>query len=305
MDLRRFDLNLLLVFDVMMAERNVTRAGERLALSQPAVSHALNKLRSLLGDDLFERSEGIMKPTPRALEIAGPVREALMQLQVTLDDTAFDPFDAQNTFNIAFHNYASTVLATPLARRLRDRAPQVRLHISSNDGHDLFKRLGDGAYDILIGPTGEVPPGFESVTLLMDSHCGLARHDHPLFDREITRESLSELPVIAIGSLKEQETGIFPVLIEAGIDINTMMTVPHLFAAINVLRDTDMVTYVLQRVQKSHTETYANLDGLRAFALPMEQEPVPCRMVWHKHMTNQSAHRWMRDQIAECFREVM
>src|SRR3954471_4200639 len=112
------DLNLLVVFDAVMQERNVTRAGQRLGLSQPAMSHALTRLRHMLKDDLFIRSPKGMLPTPRAEQLAVPVRAALDGLQHSLEPTQFDPSTATRTFRSAVDNYAAVVLVGPLAAHI-------------------------------------------------------------------------------------------------------------------------------------------------------------------------------------------
>src|SRR5882757_4962466 len=120
-----FDLNLLVVFDAVMQERSVTRAGDRLGLSQPAISHALTRLRHMLKDDLFIRSPKGMVPTPRAEQLALPVRTALDGLQRSLEPSQFDPASAQRSFRIAVDNYAALVLAAPLVTRISKAAPAV------------------------------------------------------------------------------------------------------------------------------------------------------------------------------------
>ena len=123
MRLGAIDLNLLVVFDAVMQERNVTRAGNRLGLSQPAMSHALARLRHMLKDQLFIRSPGGMVPTPRAEALALPIRQALDGLQHSLAPTQFDPAKATGAFQVAVDNYAAIVLAGPLASRVIKLAP--------------------------------------------------------------------------------------------------------------------------------------------------------------------------------------
>src|SRR6202043_4199039 len=108
------DLNLLVVFDAVMQERNVTRAGERIGLSQPAMSHALSRLRYMLKDDLFVRTPEGMVPTPRAEMLAQPLRNALSEMQLALEPAAFDPAASDRRFSIAVNNYAAVVLVAPL-----------------------------------------------------------------------------------------------------------------------------------------------------------------------------------------------
>ena len=121
------DLNLLVVFDAIMRDRSVTRAGQRLGLSQPAISHALTRLRHMLKDELFVRSPSGMVPTPRAEELATPIRIALDGLQQSLEPVQFEPSKATTTFRIAVDNYAAIVLVAPIAAHIARIAPGVTL----------------------------------------------------------------------------------------------------------------------------------------------------------------------------------
>ena len=133
MQLTTFDLNLLMVFETVLRERNVTRAGERLGLSQPAMSHALNRLRWMLKDQLFVRTPDGMMPTPRAEQLAQPVRRALGELETALEPDAFVPAQAERRFTIAVNNYAAVVLAGPIAADCATLAPNVRLAMRQRD----------------------------------------------------------------------------------------------------------------------------------------------------------------------------
>ncbi len=124
------DLNLLRVFDVLLEERSVTRTGARLGLTQSAVSHALNRLRYMLGDELFARGPGGMQPTPRAVEMGPQVHAALNQLQAALAPSDFDPATSERRFAVVTGAYAGAILAPPLASRLAEVAPQSELMIA-------------------------------------------------------------------------------------------------------------------------------------------------------------------------------
>src|ERR1700759_4198020 len=134
------DLNLLRVFDVLLEERNVTRAGARLGLTQSAVSHALNRLRYSLDDELFVRGPSGMQPTPRALEMGPQVHSALSQLQAALAFPDFDPATSEHRFTVAAGAYAGGVLAPPLVSRLRETAPLAEL-VLAEVGSDVVERL--------------------------------------------------------------------------------------------------------------------------------------------------------------------
>src|SRR5258708_35854337 len=124
-----FDLNLLIVFDAVMQERSVTRAGGRIGLSQPAMSHALNRLRHMLKDDLFVRTPQGMVPTPRAELLAQPLRNALSAMQLALEPAAFDPTASDRRFALAVNNYAPLVLPPPLSAAVSPPPPAVYLHL--------------------------------------------------------------------------------------------------------------------------------------------------------------------------------
>ena len=148
------DLNLLVVFDAIMMERSVTRAGQRLGLSQPAISHALTRLRHMLRDELFVRSPNGMMPTPRAEELAAPVRIALDGLQQSLEPVQFEPSKATVTFRIAVDNYAAIVLVAPIASHIAKIAPGVTLDFRPSGTMNVLEQLDRSELNLAIGPPG-------------------------------------------------------------------------------------------------------------------------------------------------------
>src|SRR5207248_3320871 len=153
------DLNLLRVFDALIEERSVTRAGERLGLSQSAISHALNRLRYVLDDELFVRVSDGMRPTSRASEIAPRLREGLLQLQLALAPAEFDPLETTRRFTIACTEYVGTVLMPKFIAKLRAQAPHSELRIRpSNMG--VAEPLIAGRVDLAIGSFRRVPEPF-------------------------------------------------------------------------------------------------------------------------------------------------
>ena len=162
------DLNLLVVFDAVMQERNVTRAGQRLGLSQPAMSHALARLRHMLKDDLFIRSPKGMLPTPRAEQLALPVRSALDGLQHSLEPTQFNPSKATRSFRVAVDNYSAVVLVGPLAGRISKIAPEVTLEFRPSGTLNILDLLDRGELDLAIGPFPEQGERFSRLSLLQD-----------------------------------------------------------------------------------------------------------------------------------------
>src|SRR3982074_3734433 len=153
-----FDLNLLIVLDAVMQERSVTRAGGRIGLSQPAVSHALGRVRYMLKDELFVRTPDGMVPTPRAEQLAEPLRRALNDMQLALEPETFVPAEANRQFVIAVNNYAAVILVPGLLMAVAAAAPGIRLDIRPSGGVDVPALLDRGELDIAIGTfddTGE------------------------------------------------------------------------------------------------------------------------------------------------------
>src|SRR3984957_16572625 len=154
-NLRTVDLNLLVVFDALMAERNVTRAAERNGLSQPAVSKALNRLRYLFDDPLFVRRDRAMEPTSRARELAGPIHSALADISRTLTlPAAFEPAIAKATIKIATIDLYHTKLLPSLVQHLRQHAPFVDLQVRANDCSHIYEQLAAEEIDIAFAPLG-------------------------------------------------------------------------------------------------------------------------------------------------------
>src|SRR4051794_16016697 len=148
------DLNLLVVFDAVMQEQNVTRAGQRLGLSQPAMSHALSRLRHMLKDDLFVRTPEGMIPTPRAESLAPPLRNALSEMQLALEPTAFDPAASDRRFVLTLNNYAAVVIASPLVAAVSAVAPAVQLDLRPGGTLDVGEQLDRGDLDLSLGNVG-------------------------------------------------------------------------------------------------------------------------------------------------------
>src|ERR1700677_1506165 len=182
-NLRSVDLNLLVVFDTLMAERNVTRAATRNGLSQPAVSKALSRLRFLFDDPLFVRRDRAMEPTARALDLAGPIHDALSDISRTLSlPGAFDPATVTATVKIASIDLYHNCLLPSLIRRLRRDAPGVDLQVRANDCSRLTEQLASGEIDLAFAPLGSRAGEIIAEPLWNDRLVTLVGKDNPLRD---------------------------------------------------------------------------------------------------------------------------
>src|SRR5579859_5952434 len=196
------DLNLLRVFDVLLEERSVTRAGARLGLSQSAVSHALSRLRYHLGDELFQREAQGMQPTRRALEIGPSLHAALSQLQSALTPADFDPATSDHRFHVVAGAYACAVLMPPLAAELQRRAPHVLLQIAENPP-DLVEQLDAGEADFVVSGFAGAPERFARERLMTEALAWVVRAGHPLCDAPATLEGLVSVPHVVVQGRRE------------------------------------------------------------------------------------------------------
>lgn len=294
------DLNLLVVFDAVMQERNVTRAGQRLGLSQPAMSHALSRLRHMLKDDLFIRSPKGMLPTPRAEQLAVPVRTALDGLQQSLEPTQFDPSKAARRFRIAVDNYSAVVLVGILAARIGKIAPKVLLECQPSGTLKILDLLDRGELDLAIGPHSEPGERFSYQMLLQDEFVVVLRKNHSATSiPELAIEQFADLPYLEISSARQSTDFIDEALAQRKLARRIALRAPFL-SAVRILVSSDMVSVLPQRV----AEELVRYRPLTIRVLPFSSPIIKTAMIWPRWLDNQPAHGWLRDTVARVSREV-
>jgi DNA-binding transcriptional LysR family regulator len=294
------DLNLLVVFDALMQERNVTKAASRVALSQPALSHALGRLRHMLKDDLFVRSPKGMIPTPRAEELALPVRRALDELQHSLEPPQFDPAKAERNFRIAVDNYAAIVLVAPLTARITKTAPGVTLEFRPSGTLNMADLLDRGLLDVAIGPLANPGERFSGQTLLTDSFVALMRRTHPAAGaRKLTIEAFAALQHLEISSSRDATDFIDAALSRKKLSRRITLRAPFL-SAVRILATSDAVAVLPRRIARE-------LTGYRPLLvrdLPFATPEVQTAMTWPRWLDNQPAHRWLRDAVQRAAKDL-
>jgi DNA-binding transcriptional LysR family regulator len=289
-----FDLNLLIVFDAVMEERNVTRAGGKIGLSQPAVSHALNRLRYMLKDELFIRAPQGMVPTPRAEQLAVPLRRALSEMQLALEPETFVPQLATRTFVLAVNNFAAVLLAPSLVTAVTSAAPGIRLDVGPSALRDMPSLLDRGELDLAIGTFVGVAERFTRAPLLEDSFVVAMRSDHPAAGRKLTAEALAGLSYLEISSSDEDASFVDAWLGARGLARNITHRAPRLAAAA-ILAGTDMVAVLSRRLAEYWVQTY----GLSTSELPFESPVIHTGMLWHRRFDDQPAHLWLRKLVQQ------
>jgi DNA-binding transcriptional LysR family regulator len=289
------DLNLLVVFDAVMQERNVTRAGERLGLSQPAMSHALTRLRHMLKDDLFIRSPKGMLPTPRAEQLAVPVRMALDGLQHSLEPTQFDPSRATRKFRIAIDNYGAVVLVGILAEQVGKVAPQVLLEFVPSGTLKLLDLLDNGELDLAIGPSAALAERFSNQVLVQDDFVAVLRKNHPAAGaRELSIEAFAALAHLEISSVRHSTDFVDQALARRKLSRRIALHAPFLSAS-RILVTSGMTSVLPRRVAE---ELSLHLP-LTIRRLPFPSPIIKATMIWPRWLDNQPAHLWIRRVISE------
>ena len=287
------DLNLLVVFDAILRDRSVTRAGERLGLSQPAMSHALTRLRHMLKDELFVRSPSGMVPTPRAEQLATPIRIALDGLQQSLEPVRFEPSTATTTFRIAVDNYAAIVLVAPIAAQVASIAPGVTLDFRPSGTLNVSDLLDRSELHLAIGPTGLQGERFALRRLLQDQFAVVHRKGHPAAKaREFSTEKLAALPQLEISSAQFGADLVGTGVGRSKSAPGPAMRAPFLSAA-QILATSDLVSVlplnVARNLTRSHNLVFRRLSG--------SPKQIEATMIWLRRLDNQPAHAWLRDVI--------
>ena len=297
MDFHGIDLNLLVAFDALMNERNVTRAAARVGVSQPAMSAALGRLRTLLGDSLFARSADGLLPTPRARELAEPISQAVRQLETTLvSRPEFDPEKASMVFKLGLSDYPAYVLLPPLMEALAEQAPGVSLNVHAfNDRDHAVDLLDAGMIDAAIG----VPPTHADARilgrmLLTDEFVTIVANDHPVARRGMTLQAYLSLRHVLVSPEGELHGVVDHALAQLGERRALALTLPQMFAVPALIARSRFTATVLKRVATGASGS----SKLVMFAPPVVLPHMQFDLIWHRRSDTHPAQRWFRELIA-------
>lgn len=292
MRLRNLDLNLLLVFDAVLRERSVVRAADSLAISQPTVSHALNRLRHALKDKLFIRTPAGMSPTPRAEQLALPVRKALNDLQLAVEGDTFDPSTADRRFTIAVNNYAAVVSVGPILATVRAQAPTVRLSLVPSGTLNLTDRLDRGELDLALSGRAIDGERFASQQVIEDRFVAVLRSGHPALRKRLTAGALAELGHLGISSSGENLDFVDAFFKARKSARFVASDVPYLSAGA-VLVQSNLVAILGRKLAMEFRRAYP----IEIRELPFEAPVLQSMMSWHRRFDDVPAHRWLRSTI--------
>ncbi|MBN1239475.1 MAG: LysR family transcriptional regulator [Gammaproteobacteria bacterium] len=299
--LRRLDLNLLLTLHVLLEEGQVSRAARRLALTQSAVSHALQRLREHFDDPLLVRRGQSMTPTPRALELQGPLRQILASIEQMVGPAEFDPAGARGTLRIATTDYGLSVLLPHVLAALSEAAPQ--LSIAYTDiGEDAYEHLKTGFLDLAL--TGqETYRDMRTETLFTERFVVMTRPDHPVAGGgTLTVEDFIAWPHVLVDVLHSRLHGIDRELKRLGKSRQIALRVPRFLAAPFFAQSSNMIVPVPERL----AQLYASSLKLAICEPPPELDigRFDYVQMWHDRRTNDPLHRWLRALVRQAARGI-
>ncbi len=301
-DLSELDLNLLLVLHALLLECNVTRAGEKIGLSQSATSHALGRLREVFNDPLLVRSTNNMVPTPRAQKLLEPLEKILLDIEQLIQPTIFEPKTALGTIQLAGSDYATVVILPKVLKQISDNAP----HLNVECHHwrsDTLDNLRNGAIDLGLGALN-LPQASELKfqTLFAEDLVSVVRADHPITQTDLTIESYfawSHASITITNSPANPITHspikhVDNVLQDLGVKRRVMLKLPHFLSAPMIVQETDLILTLPRRIAMLFAK-YANLAILEP---PIDFGQYDYMQIWHERRDRDPLHIWLRDLIA-------
>ena len=298
MELHELDLNLLVVFNHLLVERNVSRVAERLGLSQPAVSNSLAKLRRLFGDELFLRTPKGMEPTPFADQLAESVSYALGMIHSGVNQrTSFDPASAKQAFTIGMTDIGEIYFLPALMERLRREAPGVTLSTVRNTAINLRDELEAGKVDLAIGLLPQLKAGFFQRRLFSQPYVCLMRRGHRLDKRRMSMAEFSAAEHLVVISAGTGHGKVDEVLQRSGVQRQVRLTVPHYVGVGHILQSSDLIATVPERLGDRLIEPF----GLAKTPHPAKLPDVAINVFWHAKFHRAPANRWLRGVVFELF----
>jgi len=297
----RYDLNLMPVFLALMEERNVTRAAERLGITQPALSNALNRLRDTLRDPLFIRERYGMRPTQLAEEMAPVIRTALAQFdELILGQQEFDPEKASRLFTVAPNSYVEFVLMPEVVARLRERADGIKLRLIPF-GSDLSETGAvSGTTEMVLGRITDPPDNMVVQHLMDDGLACVVRADHPEIGDSISKEDYERLKHVNVLPPGRLRAGLFQALEQRGLRREVAVSVTHFLAVPEMIAATDYCTTLPRQI----CHRLARDTRLKILPAPADLGTFPVEIAWHVRYRHDPAHRWLRALISEVAKEI-
>lgn len=297
--LSEIDLNLLVSLDAILSTRSVTAAADRVGLSKPAMSHALGRIRALLGDEILVRSGKHWILTERARAMAAPLAQLLAQAQALVSsDRPFDPAALDREFRIHTTDHVLTILGVPIGCAVDREAPRVDLRFLPVLPDDVSSLRHD--VDLGIGVFPDLPPEFRKQTLFEDRFCCVVRRDHPHVRGRLTLPQYASMHHVLVAPRGRAGGAADAALAALGERRRVTRAVPYFLAALHCVAESDCVATISTRLARAHAERF----GLQIVRPPVELPPYAIDQIWHPRVEDDPGHAWLRRLIAGVARAV-
>ena len=295
MKIKDTDLNLFIAFDVIYTEKNLTKSGQVLGITQPAVSNALARLRDLFNDELFIRTSRGMIPTPVANQLIGDIRNALSLIQNTISvSEKFDPSTAEMTFKISIGDTSEYRLLPLLIKQLAEIAPKVKVETYITARKDAPRELAAGAIDFSIDPPLQSDQHLKHEKIYQEDYVMIVREDHPILKKQkITIEDYLDLSHIHISNRKTGMGHVDMTLYKLGLTRDIFLRAQHFLVAPYIVEQSDMAI--------TTTKGFAVDRNLAWRELPFDIDPLVLHLYWHENNDNESSSKWMRDLMLKTY----
>ncbi len=294
MDLRRYDLNLLVTLEALLEEESVTDAARRLNLSQSAVSAALDRLRTVFSDPLLVRVGNRMEPTPFARRLQGPIKTALASVSLALAlPQKFDPARARATVRLGTSDYFGLLMLPALYKLLAREAPGISLEILARPTDGSIVRLVAGDVDLALAVDPPEGRDLFNAPLVDEQFVCVMRREHPLARGRLTPARLVDYAHVVVTAHGESATLVDRALAAGGHRRQTPVRVPVFATAFALLADNDLVAILPERISRAQASRF----GLVVKKPPIELPGYTLSIAWHQRTAHDPAHRWVREQV--------
>ena len=293
-ELSRLDLNLLVTLSVLLEERSVTAAGRRLGRTPSAMSHALGRLREMLGDPLFVRVGHRLQPTPVAESLSAPLHDTLSAVEALLRQGPFEPARSDRTFRVLASDYLQRVLLPDLVARLREEAPGIDLRLLPVVPN-LAAALADDTADLALGVSFSAPERLKMRTLCADQFVCVARPESWRCGDDVA--AWADLPHALVAPGLAVGSTVDRALAERGLRRRIVVTMPHFLAAIAVVGRSDLVVTLPERLARALAPP-----GLLIRPPPIPLAPLELVSLWHPRVHADPSHRWLRELVVRAAR---
>lgn len=294
MNIKNFDLNLLLVFRTLFEQKNVTKASKELGITQPAMSNALNRLRYLIKDELFVRGPRGMRPTQRAVDLSLPITTALNNLELALSSINFSPETTKKLYRISITDDVASIILPNLINFLEKKSPNSSLRIRAEQGNDAIKLLDSNEIDFAVGRFEIIPSRFGSINLFTEKYVCIMRKEHP-FSKEdkLSIEQYLSAKHLRVAPKNAPAAPIDRSLSQLNLERDIFIRIDLITLAPSILNNANLVLTLPSKTAQRMANNY----NFSIVELPIELGKRQTKLIWHKELTNHPTFDWVKKQI--------